>query len=629
MNSQPTARDLSADAMYRLLVERCRDGVFLADADGGLIFANASCRQMLGYSAEELRGLNLRQLCLPAEAGNIESALRSVRADRCRQFEQELRRKDGTRFPAEISLQWHAEGWVQGVFRDITERKLAEEVLARDRQLLRTLIETIPDRIYVKDADARFLLNNAAHLRALGAQSQDDALGKTDFDFRPADFAARCMADDQAVLRQGVALKNREEKTPLANGELVWTLATKVPLRDADGKVIGLVGITRDITELKRVEQALAYERDLLQALMDYTPDFIYFKDRDSRFIRVSRALARHFGLEDPAAAVGKTDFDFFTGEHAQEAFDDEQRILRTGQPLVNKVERETHRDGRITWVSTSKEPLRDPDGNIIGTFGISRDITELKAATEKLQLYAARLEASNRDLQDFAYVASHDLQEPLRKIQAFGDRLRAKCGDALGETGRDYLARMSDAAARMQNLINDLLSFSRVTTKAQPFAPVDLDKVLREVLSDLEVRIEQTGARVETELLGTIDADALQMRQLLQNLIGNALKFHKPDQPPVIRVTGQRLNGEWPPRLQITVADNGIGFDPKYADRIFGIFQRLHGRGQYEGSGVGLAICKKIVERHGGVITTQSQPGEGATFVVSLPIEHSKEEPS
>jgi light-regulated signal transduction histidine kinase (bacteriophytochrome) len=185
----------------------------------------------------------------------------------------------------------------------------------------------------------------------------------------------------------------------------------------------------------------------------------------------------------------------------------------------------------------------------------------------------------------------------------------------------------MFDAAGRMQTLINDLLTFSRVTTKAQPFVPVDLDKVLREVLSDLEVRLEQTHGKVEAGQFGTMDADPLQMRQLFQNLIGNALKFHKENESPVIRVQGCLLNSDSPPRIEIKVADNGIGFEQKYADRIFGIFQRLHGRGQYEGTGVGLAICKKIVERHGGVIQAESKPGEGATFTVTLPVKHSNGE--
>jgi light-regulated signal transduction histidine kinase (bacteriophytochrome) len=255
----------------------------------------------------------------------------------------------------------------------------------------------------------------------------------------------------------------------------------------------------------------------------------------------------------------------------------------------------------------------------------LKAEIAERKAAEHKLQQFTARLEASNRELQDFAYVASHDLQEPLRKIQAFGDRLRAKFGGALGEVGADYLARMNDAASRMQTLITDLLTFSRVTTKAQPFAPVDLNQIARGVLSDLEVRIEQTRARVEIAPLPTIDADALQMRQLFQNLLGNALKFHKPNEPPVIRVTGATRNGSTPPRLELTVQDNGIGFDQKYADRIFTIFQRLHGRGEYEGTGVGLAICKKIVERHGGTITTASEPGRGTTFTVTLPMQQTK----
>ena len=488
------ARD--AGEVCRLLVEQSQEGIFIVDRDGNFVFGNPRCREILGRSPEEFEQLNLRNIC---DAEAIGRSLHSLAHGQTLAFVQDVHRKDGVCLPLEICLHELKPGWFQGVARDITERKQAEEALARDRNLSRTLIETIPDRIYVKDIEARFILNNIAHLRALGTQSQENARGKTDFDFRTPEIAAQCMADDLEVLQTGQPLKNREEATLLPNGERAWTLVTKVPLRNPDGKIVGLVGI--------------------------------------------------------------------------------------------------------------------------------SRDITDRKEATEKLQLYAARLEASNRDLEDFAYIASHDLQEPLRKIQAFGDRLKVKYSEALGQTGCDYLMRMFDAAARMQTLINDLLSFSRVTTKAQPFAPVDLDKVLREVLSDLEIRIEQTHGRVEAGPLGMIDADALQMRLLFQNLIGNGLKFHKENEPPVIRVRSRSLNGDAPARLEITVADNGIGFDQKYADRIFGIFQRLHGRGQYEGSGVGLAICKKIVERHGGVIVTESKPGEGATFSVTVPVKHSKEE--
>ncbi len=242
-----------------------------------------------------------------------------------------------------------------------------------------------------------------------------------------------------------------------------------------------------------------------------------------------------------------------------------------------------------------------------------------------------AELARSNAELEQFAYAASHDLQEPLRKIQAFGDRLRAKCEGSLDADGQDYLARMQAAANRMSGLINDLLTYSRVTTQAQPFRPVDLNEVAQDVLSALELEIEQSEAEVVVGDLPTVEADATQMHQLLQNLVSNALKFRRSGMKPVVRLSGRVLRApepEAPGKLcevaEITVEDNGIGFDPKFTERIFGVFQRLHSREEYAGSGIGLALCRKIVSRHGGTIEAESVPGEGARFTVRLPVTRS-----
>lgn len=233
----------------------------------------------------------------------------------------------------------------------------------------------------------------------------------------------------------------------------------------------------------------------------------------------------------------------------------------------------------------------------------------------------ARALERSNEDLEQFAYVASHELQEPLRKILGFADRLREECGEALGENGHDYVRRMSNAAQRMRALIRDVLAYSRVTTRPQTLFPVSLEAVAQQVLSDLEVRIEQIGARVELGELPTLHADPIEMRQLLQNLIGNALKFHRKDVMPIIKVYGSTVKDERGESYQFVVEDNGIGFDEELLPRMFMIFQRLHGRSsEYDGTGIGLAICKKIVSRHGGNITAQSTPGQGSRFVVTLP---------
>jgi signal transduction histidine kinase len=251
-----------------------------------------------------------------------------------------------------------------------------------------------------------------------------------------------------------------------------------------------------------------------------------------------------------------------------------------------------------------------------------------VKLRTAELANTNINLERSNQELEDFAYVASHDLQEPLRKIQAFGNLLETEYGDRLGE-GVEYVKRMQNAARRMSALIEDILSFSRITTKGREFTNVKLREVVQEVLGDLEMRIADTKATIEIGNLPTIHADAMQMRQLLQNLIANALKFHKPGKPPVIKIKSTVISGleDKSKFCKLEVADNGIGFDEKYADRAFAVFQRLHARENYEGTGIGLAICRKIAERHGGLIMVKSKQGKGSTFIVTLPMKHKKGE--
>ncbi len=256
-------------------------------------------------------------------------------------------------------------------------------------------------------------------------------------------------------------------------------------------------------------------------------------------------------------------------------------------------------------------------------------DITELRRTEGLLKVHIQKLEWSNRELQDFANIASHDLQEPLRAIQAFGERLSSASGEALNEEARDYLDRMLRAATRMRGLIRDLLNFSRITTKARPFAPVDLNVTVQQVLADLTRRLEETGGHVDVGTLPTVQADSSQMRQLLQNLIDNALKYYRHDEPPRVTLRCETVEGDSDalgkahPSYRIEVRDNGIGFDQKHVDRIFTPFQRLHSRDRYEGTGIGLAICRKIVEHHGGTLTAHSVPDEGSVFVIEMPIAH------
>jgi len=388
------------------------------------------------------------------------------------------------------------------------------------------------------------------------------------------------------------------------------------------------LGRSKDVLELH--VQARTQELQKLQRRYEYilnsAGEGIYGLDLQGKTTFVNPAAAKLTGWK----------VEELVGRSEQEVFnrlppDNTALLTRNGEHLSDQDF--FRRDGSSFPVEYVRTRIMDGE-KMVGAVVIFKDITERKRTEEALARKASELARSNAELEQFAYVASHDLQEPLRKIRAFGDRLRGKVEAANLQDGRDYLARMQNAAARMQTLINDLLTFSRVISTTQPFVPVDLGAMTKEVLTDLEVRIEQTKAKVEVGTLPTIDADPLQMRQLLQNLIGNALKFQAPNAQPFVKIEAQIVKvpfaggADDSPDAEVcelTVQDNGIGFEEKYSEKIFAMFQRLHGRNEYEGTGVGLAVCRRITERHSGSIQAKSKPGEGATFIVTLPVHQAK----
>lgn len=401
-----------------------------------------------------------------------------------------------------------------------------------------------------------------------------------------------------------------------------------------------------EIAERKRIEAALITERQRFAHLFDALPVYLILMTPDYHVPFDNRFFRERFG-----ESQGRRCYEYLF-ERSEPCENCESfKVLKTSKPHEWEW---TGPDGRIYYIYDF--PFKDMDGSpMIMEVGIDitarkraeaelelhhhnleelveertrrlesanaqlRDeVAERKRAEKMLRSYAEQLKLSNQALEDFAFVASHDLQEPLRKIRSFGDRLSSDYKQALDEAGRDYIERMQAAAERMQGMLDGLLAYSRVTTQGKRFEAVDLNLIVREALSDLEVRLAQTGGQVEVGELPMVEADAVQMRQLFQNLCGNALKFHRAGVPPRVVISGRVKAENW---IEISIADNGIGFEDEYAEQIFKPFHRLRGRGEYEGAGMGLAICKKILERHGGRITVKSRPGEGSTFTIILPV--------
>lgn len=340
-------------------------------------------------------------------------------------------------------------------------------------------------------------------------------------------------------------------------------------------------------------------------------PQKIGLKDASGTWISVNENLARDLGVR-PNEVAGKRDQDFFPNDLAEKYRADDRRVLESGRTL--EFDEEYVRDGERRIVHTVK--TRITRGGAPGILLIFWDITEKKLADERLARSLADLERSNKELEQFAYVASHDLQEPLRMVSSYTQLLERRYGDRLDADAKDFIGFAVDGANRMQRLINDLLAYSRVGTRGREPRPVDSHAALGEAIANLGPVIEESGAMVSTDQLPVVRADDGQLEQLFRNLIGNAIKFHRPNVAPRVHLSAKQIGGSY----EFAVRDNGIGIAPEFHSRLFVIFQRLHGRDEYPGTGIGLAICKRIVERHGGTMRIESQGDDGATFFFTLP---------
>ena len=420
---------------------------------------------------------------------------------------------------------------------------------------------------------------------------------------------------------------------------------------DDKGEVIRVLGTSEDITKLSELKNTLEYKiEELKKAHDELEKAENLFKEAESLInygsfdwdinrgtLLWSDGLQRLFSGGDVTKLPETLTYEFYLSRVHENDVDlvrkAVEKAIKTKKPyffehrLINLegIERTVHTQG---WVTTNeKDELLKFTGNTV-------DVTEMKVYEEDLKYKIEELNRSNQDLEQFAYIASHDLQEPLRKIMAFGERLNSKYGEQLGSDGQFYISRMMDAANRMKILMENLLSYSRVSTKTEPYELVDLGVIIESILSDLEMKIQDVDAKITMVPMPKLNALPTQMQQLFQNLISNALKFVKLNEKPAITIQAGEadrkemsllgLPFKYNKYYKISIIDNGIGFDEEYAEKIFLIFQRLHGRSEFEGTGLGLAICKKIVDNHHGYIIAKSEPNKGATFTVYLPDDES-----
>jgi PAS domain S-box-containing protein len=613
----------SSEAYFRSIVDASPIMLWISGTDGKTTFVSKGLADYLGCEKEEFLGDKWLKTLHPEDMPAFYAEfMEHVRKQEVYSTEFRIKTKNqGYRWVLDYGKPRYNEatgeflGFI-GTITDITEHKEAELRIRESEEYFRRIADVSPVMLWISEPDGNISFASQGYAHYFGFDKKD---------FLGMGWLEMLHPDDVNVSTE-IYMEHHRQRKPYTMeyrarnkaGEYRWYMDFGQPRYDTKGRYIGFIGTITDITERKEAELRIRESEIRFRMMADAAPVFIWLSNAQGEVEYFNKQLLDFLGMSQEEI-LEKGYLQRVHPDDREELLKMVDELKKSPVPFHSEIRMYSPVLQEYRWLYYNAVPRFTGD-TFLGYAGSSIDITDYKRAQESVQSYAKRLEQSNRELEEFATIASHDLQAPLRKISMFSNYIEKSAYDILPNESKDYFDRILKSVYRMQRLLTDLLELSRVTRKGQPFRPVSLNQVIDEVLSDLQYLVLNTQGRVEVEPLCEVTADPMQMHQLFQNLIGNALKFHKPDVPPLVRIYKEKIDKR---ECSIILEDNGIGFSPEQAERIFDPFVRLPGAESFEGTGMGLAICRKIIERHGGSITASGEQGVGSRFTIRLPRVH------
>lgn len=614
------------DYDFRKIADNLPSVVWITNLDGSCSYLNKAWYEMTGQSADDALGFGWLDPVHPDDKKSSgEIFLKANEQQTPFSLLYRLRQKNGDYHWAidqgspRYDDQHRFAGFIGSVVK-VHDQKLAEQALRESEERFQAAVHAVEGVLWTNDAAGK-MKGHQKGWEYLTGQTQEEYQGYGwSKAVHPDDVQSSIDSWEDAVREKKTYVHEHRLKT--RTGDYRTFSIRAIPLYNHDGSIREWVGVHTDITKQRVAEAALAESEERFRTMADNIPNLAWMAEADGRAFWYNRKWYDYTGMSP--AGMGGAGWESVYDAELPAVQAKWMESLRSGEPfeMIFSIRAS---DGTFRPFLTRVLPVRGENDKILRWFGTATDVTSQKQEEEKLERLVrertAQLEASNQDLVQFAHVASHDLKEPLRKIQTFLDRLQIELGDSLSEKGKTYIQKINNASERMGNMISGVLHYSQFNAEEQETVSVDLNTVIQHIENDLEVLIHQSGAQIIYHDLPVIDGAEVLLHQLFYNLINNSIKFGKKNVPPVIELSYSRTCVEDENYIRIELRDNGIGFDQSFAEKIFDTFTRLHSREKYEGTGLGLALCRRIVARHRGTIAAHAEMNTGATFIVTLPV--------